>query len=122
MKTYINKLPKKEPVQFNKIYENANPISLRLLEKMLQLDPLQRVTAAEALEHEYLEKYHDMDDEPCCISPFDFSFDSQNVSKESLKKQILKEIEFYNSPNQSRSSISGVIYFQSVSMYLMKVT
>ncbi len=31
---------------------------------MLQLDPNDRITCEQALEHPYLEKFHDIDDEP----------------------------------------------------------
>lgn len=95
VKTYISKLPNKKVVELDKIYSEANPVGLELLSQMLKLDPLDRISAAKALEHEYLAKYHDIDDEPVCISPFDFSFDEENVSKESLKKSIIKEIECY---------------------------
>ena len=95
VKTYISKLPHKQAVQLDKIYSSANPVGLELLSQMLKLDPLERITAAKALEHEYLANYHDIDDEPLCFSPFDFSFDQQNLSKESLKKSIIQETECY---------------------------
>ena len=34
---------------------------------MLELDPDKRITAEEALEHEYFSEYHDPDDEPTGI-------------------------------------------------------
>ena len=95
VKTYISKLPNKQPVDLDKIYNKANPVGLTLLSQMLKLDPLERLTAAKALEHEYLVKYHDIDDEPVCFSPFDFTFDQHNVSKQSLKRSIVQEIECY---------------------------
>jgi mitogen-activated protein kinase 7 len=95
VKTYISKLPNKQAVHLDKIYSKASPVGLELLAQMLKLDPLERITAAKALEHEYLENYHDIDDEPVCFSPFDFSFDQYNVSKESLKTSIVQEIECY---------------------------
>ena len=101
VKTYISKLPNKQAVELDKIYNNANPVGLKLLSQMLKLDPLERITAKQALEHEYLQKYHDIDDEPVCFSPFDFSFDQHNVSKETLKKSICKEIECYSKTTDS---------------------
>jgi len=50
-------------------------LGLDLLEKMLKFDPSDRITIEEALEHPYLEAYHDLDDEPIHHSPFDFSFE-----------------------------------------------
>ena len=101
VKTYISKLPHKQAVELDKIYNKANSVGLKLLSQMLKLDPLERITAKQALEHEYLEKYHDIDDEPVCFSPFDFSFDKHNVSKETLKKSICKEIECYSKTTDS---------------------
>ena len=101
VKTYISKLPNKQAVELDKIYNKANPVGLQLLSQMLKLDPIERITAEQALEHEYLKKYHDIDDEPVCFSPFDFSFDQHNVSKETLKKSICKEIELYSKTTDS---------------------
>ena len=95
VKTYISKLPNKQAVELDKIYNKANPVGLKLLSQMLQLDPLERITATKALEHEYLANYHDIDDEPVCFLPFDFSFDQHHVSKETLKKSICEEIKCY---------------------------
>ena len=96
MKTYISRLPNKKAVELEKIYANADAIGLELLEKMLKLDPLERITAEKALEHPYLTKYHDVDDEPVCFSSFDFSFDSRALTKDCLKESIIKEIEQYD--------------------------
>lgn len=97
VKTYISRLPNKKAVELDEVYKNTDPAGLELLGKMLKLDPLERITAEKALEHPYLGKYHDVDDEPVCYSPFDFSFDKQTMTKESLKESIIKEIELYKS-------------------------
>jgi len=38
-------------------------LAIDLLSKMLTFDPTQRITAAEALEHPFLQDFHDIDDE-----------------------------------------------------------
>jgi serine/threonine protein kinase len=38
---------------------------LDLLERLLEFDPAKRITVEEALEHPYLEAYHEPEDEVC---------------------------------------------------------
>jgi serine/threonine protein kinase len=46
---------------------------------MLQLDPNERITCVEALEHPYLSTFHDIDDEPEGTR-FDDQFESQEFN------------------------------------------
>jgi len=48
-----------------------------LLERMLDLDPDTRITADEALSHEYLRQYSDPTDEPIS-QPYDQSFEEKD--------------------------------------------
>ena len=48
-----------------------------LLERMLDLDPDTRITAEEALSHEYLRQYSDPSDEPTS-QPYDQSFEEKD--------------------------------------------
>jgi len=48
-----------------------------LLERMLDLDPDTRITAEEALSHEYLRQYSDPSDEPTSL-PYDQSFEEKD--------------------------------------------
>jgi len=41
-----------------------NPLALDLLDKMLIINPEKRINALEALNHPYLEQFHDETDEP----------------------------------------------------------
>lgn len=95
-KNYMKTLkyyPKKD---FRTLFPNANPlglftfvlnhnnsIALDLLSKMLVFDPLKRITVEEALQHPYLAKLHDKDDEPTA-EMFDFSFESK-ITKQNIK-------------------------------------
>ena len=51
---FLNDLEDTPRQDFNKVFETANPLAVDLLEKLLELDPLKRPTAAEALAHPYL--------------------------------------------------------------------
>nr|GEY20976.1 mitogen-activated protein kinase 3-like [Tanacetum cinerariifolium] len=44
---------------------------------MLTFDSAKRITVEEALEHPYLERLHDDDDEPIYPNPFCFDFEQQ---------------------------------------------
>ena len=52
----------------------ANSMAIELLRATLAFDPAKRITAAQALEHLYFEKYHDPEDEPVCNDKFEFDF------------------------------------------------
>lgn len=56
-------MPACEGLPFNKIFPNASPEALDLLEKMLKFDPNERLSASEALRHPYFKEYHDYVDE-----------------------------------------------------------
>lgn len=54
-------------------YDNKD--CLDLLDKMLIINPLKRITAEEALNHKYFENLHDDVDEPVFEGEIDFKFE-----------------------------------------------
>lgn len=98
VKTYLRRLPKKDPVPLDKLYPNdkCHADALDLLGKMLKLDPKERISVGEALAHSYLKEYHCIDDEPLCFPPFEFDFEDLPFTKDDLKARILKEIEQFH--------------------------
>lgn len=46
---------------------------------------------AEALAHPYLERLHDVDDEPVCTEPFSFDFERQALTEDQMKQLIFNE-------------------------------
>jgi len=74
-KRYIKSLPATARCNFEKLFPNASPKAIDLIDKMLVLDPAKRITVEEALAHPYLESLHDEVDEPCADSPFTFDFE-----------------------------------------------
>lgn len=45
----------------------------------------------EALNHPYLAKLHDPNDEPICLKPFSFDFEQQPLDEEQIKEMIYRE-------------------------------
>ena len=73
------------------MYPNASPPVLHLLDRMLQFNPNNRVTAAEALDHPYLEQYSDPEDEPIMKQPFTFEMELDDLTADQLKHRIFEE-------------------------------
>lgn len=66
--------------------------AIDLMERMLVFDPKKRITAAEALSHDYLAPYHDPTDEPVAEEKFDWSFNDADLPVDTWK------IMMYESP------------------------
>jgi len=52
---------------------------------MLVFDPRTRVSAGDALSHEYLSPYHDPTDEPVAEEKFDWSFNDADLPVDTWK-------------------------------------
>lgn len=73
--------------------EGANPLAIDLCEKMLQFNPLKRISVEEALNHPYLNSLHDLNTEPASMTEFNFAFEDKDLSVEKIRGLILEEIE-----------------------------
>ena len=62
-RSYLQSLPYKPKVPWTKLYPNADPKALDLLDKMLTFNPHKRIVVEDALAHPYLEQYYDPADE-----------------------------------------------------------
>jgi len=90
-RNYIKSLPVTEKKDFNQVFRGSNPLAVDLLEKMLELDADNRITAEQALGHKYLEKYADPNDEPISL-PYDQSFEDMELAVEKWKELVFKEV------------------------------
>ena len=86
---YIRSLPFKKKIPWKVMFPRTNDLALDLLERLLAFNPTKRITVEEALKHQYLEPYHDPDDEPTAEPIpeefFDFDKNKDNLTKEQLK-------------------------------------
>ena len=79
-------------IQYHPIPSNASAGFVAFLERILVMDPSERISAAEALRDPYLEEYRDPDDEPLA-EPFDDSFEQwKDLGKDEWKERIFDEI------------------------------
>jgi mitogen-activated protein kinase 1/3 len=88
---YLQSLPPKVKVPWNKLYPSADPKALDLLDKMLTFNPHKRIDVEMALAHPYLEQYYDPSDEPVAMEPFTFETELDDLPKERLKQLIFDE-------------------------------
>ncbi|XP_072523659.1 mitogen-activated protein kinase 7 isoform X2 [Salminus brasiliensis] len=100
VRSFVQSLPQRAPVPLSRLYPQAEPAALDLLAAMLRFDPRERISVCQALDHPYLAKYHDSDDEPVCVPAFDFEFDRQPMGREQIKEAILAEIQDFHQKKQ----------------------
>ncbi|XP_008792346.2 mitogen-activated protein kinase 5 [Phoenix dactylifera] len=94
---YMRHLPQYPRQPFTSLFPHVHPAAIDLVEKMLTFNPSKRVTVEEALSHPYLERLHDIADEPVCMEPFSFDFEQNALSEEQMKELIYREALALNS-------------------------
>ncbi|KAJ6570725.1 CMGC/MAPK protein kinase [Mycena sp. CBHHK59/15] len=86
---YLLMLPKRPGRYFPALFPHAPSEAIDFLSKTLTFDPTKRLTVYDALEHPYLEAYHDPEDEPSAIplnpSYFQFDFNDKNPTNDQLR-------------------------------------
>ncbi|KAF2932311.1 hypothetical protein DAI22_05g277900 [Oryza sativa Japonica Group] len=89
---------KKDPVPFSQKFPNADPLALKLLQRLLAFDPKDRPTAEEALTDPYFKGLSKIDREPSCqpIRKLEFEFEQKKLSKEDIRELIFQEILEYH--------------------------
>lgn len=90
-RNYLQTLPFKPKVPWNRLFPRADARALDLLDKMLTFNPNNRYSVEEALAHPYLEQYYDPADEPVAEEPFKIAMELDDLPKETLKQLIFEE-------------------------------
>ncbi|KAJ4981149.1 hypothetical protein NE237_031986 [Protea cynaroides] len=95
---YLTSMRKKQPMSFSQKFPNADPLALKLLERLLAFDPKDRPTAEEALADPYFKGLAKVEREPSChpITKLEFEFERRRVTKEDIRELIFREILEYH--------------------------
>lgn len=94
---YIAALPKTEGKAFETLYPAADPAAIDLLKKMLQFNSTRRITAEDALEHEFFRNVRRKELERTADGPLErpdfLEFDSIDLGL--LKRRVFEEVIWY---------------------------
>ncbi|CAN6446484.1 unnamed protein product [Victoria cruziana] len=95
---YLTSMRKKHPVPFSQKFPNADPLALKLLERLLAFDPKDRPTAEEALADPYFKGLAKVEREPSCqpITKMEFEFERRRMTKDDVRELIFREILEYH--------------------------
>ncbi|XP_077250969.1 mitogen-activated protein kinase 10-like [Tasmannia lanceolata] len=105
---YLSSMRKRQPVPFAQKFPNADPLALKLLERLLAFDPKDRPTAEEALADPYFKGLSKVEREPSCqpITKMEFEFERRRVTKDDIQELIFREILEYH-PQLLKDYLNG---------------
>ncbi|KAJ1688572.1 hypothetical protein LUZ63_019962 [Rhynchospora breviuscula] len=105
---YLSSMRKKKTVPFSQKFPNADPLALRLLERMLAFEPKDRPTAEEALADPYFKNIANVDREPSAqpVTKMEFEFERRRLTKEDVRELIYREILEYH-PKMLKEFLQG---------------
>lgn len=94
---YIKSLGKSKGKNLEKVFPAADPSALDLLKKMLQFNPKRRLTAEEALDHEFFKSVRQESLEVKAAVPLDAPdfLETNHVDLAELKRKIYEEVLWY---------------------------
>lgn len=90
-KEFVLKLVKRTKQSFSQLFPKANPVALDLLSKCLTFNPKKRYTIEQCISHPYFEGLHNPEEEPIVETPFDWSFDDIELTKDILQNMFYEE-------------------------------
>ncbi|KAF8052590.1 hypothetical protein N665_1540s0013 [Sinapis alba] len=95
---YLSSMRKKQPVPFSHKFRKADPLALRLLERLLAFDPKDRASAEDALSDPYFSGLSNSEREPSTqpISKLEFDFERKKLNKDDVRELIYREILEYH--------------------------
>ncbi|KAK4482904.1 hypothetical protein RD792_010077, partial [Penstemon davidsonii] len=105
---YLSSMRKKKQIPLSLKFPNADPLALRLLERMLAFDPKDRPSAEEALADPYFRNLARVEREPSAqpVTKMEFEFERRRITKEDVRELIYREILEYH-PKMLKEFLEG---------------
>ncbi|KAF8038087.1 hypothetical protein BT93_B0826 [Corymbia citriodora subsp. variegata] len=105
---YLSSMRKKRPIPLSQKFPNADPLALRLLERMLAFEPKDRPNAEEALADPYFKGLAKVEREPSAqpVTKMEFEFERRRITKEDVRELIYREILEYH-PKMLKEFLEG---------------
>lgn len=101
---YIKTLPYSIGTPFARLYPQAHPLAIDLLQRMLVFDPSKRISVTEALEHPYMTLLYDPRCDPPAQVPINLDID-EDMKEEMIREQMWTEILHYH-PEAANMGVS----------------
>ena len=95
-KRHIASLPDKPKVPLKQLFPGTEPSALDVLDRMITFNPKNRITVEQALDHQYLVRYHDGANEPVASEPFRFETEFDDLPQHEIKELIRLEAARYD--------------------------
>ncbi|XP_058077831.1 mitogen-activated protein kinase 15 [Magnolia sinica] len=105
---YLSCMRRKKPVPLSQKFPNADPLALRLLERMLAFEPKNRPSAEEALADPYFRSLAKVEREPSAqpVTKMEFEFERRRITKEDVRELIYRETLEYH-PKMLKEFLEG---------------
>ncbi|GKA52760.1 mitogen-activated protein kinase homolog NTF3 [Tanacetum coccineum] len=94
-RNFIKSIPFSPGTSFSRLYPNAHPLAIDLLQKMLVFDPSKRISVFEALRHPYMSQLYDPNTDPPVQVPVDLDID-EDWGEEMIREMMWKEMVHYH--------------------------
>lgn len=91
--TMLESLPPSKSRRLRDVFPTASDDALDLLKSLLQFNPSKRLTAEQALRHNYVAQFHNTDDEPNCTRKIQIPIDdNQKFSIREYRNKLYSDI------------------------------
>ncbi|KAL6220609.1 hypothetical protein ACLB2K_008365 [Fragaria x ananassa] len=92
---FIKSLPYSRGTHFSRLYPQADPLAIDLLQRMLVFDPTKRITVSEALRHPYMSGLYDPRSNPIVHVPINLDID-ESLGEHMIREMMWNEMLHYH--------------------------